>query len=95
MVCEVYKIVNDLSPVYINYDLVNMKKSSYNFRNERKAETPQVNSTRYVLMSFRFEAPHIWNSLLNNLRVVESYTQFRRMIQRWDDFGSQCPLCYT
>ena len=26
MVYEVYKIVNDLSPAYINYDLVNMKK---------------------------------------------------------------------
>ena len=37
MACEVYKIVNDLSPKYIN-DMVNIKNSSYNFRSEKKAE---------------------------------------------------------
>ena len=81
MTCEVYKIVNDLSPKYIN-NLVNIKNSSYNFRSEKKAEVPQVNSTRYGLRSFRSEAPRIWNSLSNDLRVAESYSQFRRMIQR-------------
>ena len=94
MACEVYKIVNDLSPKYIN-DLVNIKKSSYNFKSEKKAEVPRVNSTRYGLRSFRSEAPRIWNSLPNELRVAESYPQFRRLIQRWDGFGCQCPLCYT
>ena len=94
MACEVFKIVNDLSPKYIN-DLVNIKNSSYNFRSEKKAEVPGVNSTRYGLRSFRSEAPRIWNSLPNELRVAESYTQFRRLLQRWDRFGCQCPLCYT
>ena len=94
MACEVYKVVNDLSPKYIN-DLINIKKSSYNFRSEKKAEVPRVNSTRYGLRSFRSEAPRIWNSLPKELRVAESYPQFRRLIQRWDGFGCQCPLCYT
>ena len=87
MACEVYKIVNDLSPKYIN-DLVNIKHSSYNFRSEVKAEVPQVNSTRYGLRSFRSEAPRIWNSL----PVAESYKQVRKMIQRWGGFGCQCPI---
>ena len=94
MTCEDYKIVNDLSPKYIN-DLVNIKNSSYNFRSEKKAEVPQVNSTRYGLRSFRSEAPRIWNSLPNELRVAESYPQLRRLIQRWDGFGCQYHLCYT
>ena len=66
MACEVYKIVNDLSPKCIN-DLVNIKKSSYNFRSKKNAEVPQVNLTRYGLRSFRSEAPRIWNSLPNDL----------------------------
>ena len=94
MACEVYKLVNDLSPTYIN-DLVNIKNPSYNFRSEKKAEIPRVNSTRYGLRSFSSEAPRIWNSLPNDLRVAESYPQFRRLIRRWDGFGCQCPLCYT
>ena len=50
--------------------------STYNFRGERKADIPRVNTTRYGLRSFRSEAPRIWNSLPNNLRVAESYPHF-------------------
>ena len=69
MACEVFKIVNKLSPEYIQ-DMISIKTSTYNFRGERKAEIPRVNTTRYGLRSFRSEAPRIWNSLPNNLRVA-------------------------
>ena len=94
MACEVFKIVNKLSPEYIN-DLVNIKPSTYNFRAERLAEVPRVNTTRYGLRSFRSEAARVWNSLPNELRVAESYPQFRRMIRGWDGLGCKCPLCST
>ena len=35
MACEVFKIVNDLSPQY-KQDLVNIKVSNYNFRNDHR-----------------------------------------------------------
>ena len=41
MACEVYKIVNDISPQYIS-DLVNIKVSPYDFRGEKKADIPRV-----------------------------------------------------
>ena len=47
MACEVFKIVNDLSPKYIQ-DLVNIKVSNYNFRNDQQATLPKVNSTSYI-----------------------------------------------
>ena len=94
MACEVFKIVNKLSPEYIN-DLVNIKPSTYNFRAERLAEVPRVNTTRYGLRSFRSEAARVWNSLPNELRVAESYPQFRRMIRGLDGLGCKCPLCST
>ena len=94
MACEVFKTVNKLSPEYIN-DLVNIKPSTYNFRAERLAEVPRVNTTRYGLRSFRSEAARVWNSLPNELRVAESYPQFRRMIRGWDGLGCKCPLCST
>ena len=45
MACEVFKIINKLSPEYIN-DLVKTNPSTYNFRAERYAEVPKVNTTR-------------------------------------------------
>ena len=92
MACEVFKIVNKLSPEYIQ-DMISIKTSTYNFRDERKAEIPRVNTTRYGLRSFRSVAPRIWNSLPNNLRVAESYPQFQGLLRRWDGLGCGCPLC--
>ena len=74
MACEVFKIVNKLSPEGIK-DLININISPYNFRGKKKAELQRVNATRYGLRSFRSEATRIWNSLPNNLQVAESYLQ--------------------
>ena len=54
MACEVFKIVNNMSPDYIN-DLVKIKTSIYNLGEERKADVPRVNTTRYGLRSIRSE----------------------------------------
>ena len=62
MACEMFKIVNKLSTEYIQ-DIINIKTSTYNFRGERKANIPRVNTNRYGLRSFRSEALRIWKSL--------------------------------
>ena len=64
MTCEASKSVNKLSPKYIIQDLINIKITPYNFRGERNADLPRVNTTRCGLRSFRLEARRIWNSLL-------------------------------
>ena len=70
MASEVFKIVNKLSPEYIN-DLVKIKTSSYNFRAERHAEVLRVNTTRNGLRSLRSEEARVWNSLPNEIRFAE------------------------
>ena len=92
MASEVYKIVNDIAPAYIK-DLVNIKKSNYNFRRENQASLPTVKSTRYGLRSFRYEAARIWNCLPNNVRLAESFSQFKRLLHAWDGDICGCPSC--
>ena len=92
MACEVYKIVNKMSPEYLS-DLVKIKSSHYNFRAERQAEVPRVNSSRYGLRSFRSEAARVWNSLPNEIRVADSYPQFRRLIRSWDSHMQKGDTC--
>ena len=58
MACEVFKIVNNMSTGYIS-DLVKIKTSVYDFRVQKKADVPRVNSTRYGLRSFRSEAARV------------------------------------
>ena len=82
MASEIYKIVNDIAPAYIK-DLVNIKKTNYNFRRENQASLPAVKSTRYGLRSFRYEAARIWNCLPNDVRQAESFPQFKRLLRAW------------
>ena len=82
---EVFKILHDLSPSYIQ-DLVKEKVSHYDFRNKKQAEIPQVNS-------FRFEAAQVWNSLPNEVRLAENYKQFRRLLQTLDGVNCRCTSC--
>ena len=86
---EVFKIVNNMSPGYIS-DLVKIKTSVYDFRDQKKADVPRVNSTRYGLRSFRSEAARVWNSLPNEVRLAESFLsidtesiKFRSSSQVW------------
>ena len=92
MAREVFKIVNNIATSYL-HDLISLKPSTYDFRSERQAQLPRVNSTRYGLRSFRYEAVRIWNSLPNEVRLAESYPQFRRMLQAWDGLDCKCPSC--
>ena len=48
MACEVFKIINKLSPEYI-HDMISVKTSTNIFRGERKADIPRVNTSRYGL----------------------------------------------
>ena len=92
MAFEVYKIFHQMCPEYIQ-NLVNLRVSNYNLRGDKIADIPRVNSTRFGLRLFRYEAARVWNSLPNELRVVESYPQFRRMLHGWDCQVCQCSLC--
>ena len=83
MATEVFKIRNTISPTYIQ-DLVKEKISNYNFRNKKQVEIPKVNSKRYGMKSFRFEAAQVWNSLPNEMRLAENFNQFKRLLRTWD-----------
>ena len=72
MAPETYKIAIDIAPDYI-IDLVNIKKSNYNFRREKQASISAVKSKRYGERYFRYEAARIWNYPPNDLRLAESF----------------------
>ena len=94
MTSEDYKIANDIAPDYIK-ELINIKLSNYNFRRENQASLPAVKSTKYGLRSLRYETARIWNCLSNDLRLAESFPQFKRLFHAWDGGICGCLSCYN
>jgi hypothetical protein len=89
---ETFKSLYKISPPYL-HDLVNFKTNNYSFRYVNSVEVPSVKTTTYGKKSFRFEAAQVWNSLPNELRQVENYKEFRRLVQTWTGPTCKCSMC--
>ena len=89
---ETFKILNNMSPVYLQ-DLVSYKNSTYSFRYDNLVEVPRVRTTKYGKSTFRFEAAGVWNSLPNEIRKVENFREFRRLVDTWSGSACKCSMC--
>ncbi len=80
---EVYKALNNLSPIYIQ-ELFEIKDLVYNLRDPIRTKVPKCSSVTYGLKSLRFLGNKIWNSLLiNNIKMSESLCSFKKKIAKW------------
>ena len=89
---ETFKILHKISPVYL-HDLVSYKESNYSFRYDNLADVPRVSTTRYGKSTFSYEAAVVWNSLPNELRKVEEFGEFRRLVDTWGGSSCKCSMC--
>ena len=74
MACEVFKIVNNIAPSFIQ-NLIMLKCSQYSMRKD--------NTSKYGLKSCVHDGARIWNSLPNEMRKTVNYGEFRKMIRHW------------
>ena len=89
---ESFKILNNLSPAYLN-DLLTFKKHSYSFRYQKTVEVPQVRTVKHGSRSFRSAAAKIWNSLPQDLREISTFNVFKNQINAWSGGTCTCSFC--
>lgn len=86
---ETFKCLHNISHEYIQ-NLAKFKTSVYNCRYDNILKVPAVRTTRYGQNSFRLEAARVWNSLPNDIRRVENFKEFGRLISTWTDAKCKC-----
>ena len=84
---ETFKIPHKRSPVFLQ-DLLSYKNSIYSFRYDNLVDVPRVRTAKCGKSSFCYETAGVWNSLPNDLRKVEDFKEFRRLVNPWS--GSSC-----
>ena len=89
---ETFKILHKMSPVYLQ-DLLSYKNSIYSFRYDNLVDVPRVRTTKYGKSSFCYEAAGVWNSLTNDLRKVEDFKEFKRLVNTWSGSSCKCSMC--
>ena len=89
---ETFKILHKMTPMYLQ-DLVSHKTCTYSFRYDNLIDLPRVRTTKYGKSSFCYEAAAVWNSLPNELRKVEDFSEFRRLVHTWSGPACKCFMC--
>ena len=56
----------------------------YNLHGDAILKLPKVNSTKYGIKSWRYQAARLWNTIPNNLRNIDSYRSFKRGLKELD-----------
>lgn len=89
---EVYKVTNNIGPKYAK-ELIVDRPSKYPTRRPLDIYAPRVNQVKFGYRSFKFEAPTIWNSLPNEIRIIENFSTFKRLIKNWSGPLCRCSIC--
>ena len=84
---ETFKILHKMSPVYLQ-DLLSfiyyiIYYTICSFRYDNLVDVPRVRTTKYGKSSFCYEVAGVWNSLPNDLRKVEDFKEFKRLVNTW------------
>ena len=85
---EAFKILNNLSPVYLN-DLLTFKSHTYSFRYTKTVEIHQVRTNRLGTRSFRSTVAKMWNNLPQHFRDITNNNVFKNQVHSW----SERPVC--
>ena len=89
---EVYKLINDLSPVTIK-DIFDVKSIPYNLRSSSILCTRNVKTVKYGSDSLSFRGAEIWALVPNSIKISKSLSEFKSKIRKWKPVGCHCKIC--
>ncbi len=81
-VIEVYKVLNGLSPKYMQC-MFTLNKTNHNLCSDNKILLPKYHTTKFGFKSFAYQAGSFWNTLSNSFKTWEWLTDFNTKILIW------------
>ncbi len=93
MLAHVYKIINHITPCYLN-DMYILKDNVYNTRGDLRLSLPSYKTMRHGKNSVSYKGANLWNAL-SNTRNSLSLNQFKRNVSQWTPTCNcqNCVLC--
>jgi hypothetical protein len=79
LLTEVYKCINNFSPVYL-CERFNVKKIEYNLRDQYKCVIPKVMTVRHGINSFVFYGSSCWNKLASDIKQIDNIYEFQKAL---------------
>ena len=67
--------------------------SSVNLRYKPSFNTGNVRSVHYGTETVRFRGPQIWSVVPDNIKNLNTLSEFKSEIRKWKPVGCKCRLC--
>ena len=89
---EVFKSINGLNPGYTR-EILRDRPSRYPSRRPLDLYVPKVDQIKFGYRSYTYEAPTIWNSLPLDIRKVDNFYMFKKLLKSWNGPSCRCTFC--
>ena len=73
-------------------ELFPLKENYYSVRNQRDFKKTSINTSSYGISSLRFFAEKIWNKIPNDIKDLNTISEFKAKIKNWTPI-CQCKSC--
>ena len=68
-------------------ELFPLKENYYSLRNQSDFKKPSINTSSHGISSLRFFAEKIWNKIPNDIKDLNTISEFKAKIKNWT------PIC--
>ena len=89
---EVYKILSNLSPSFLN-DMYVRKETTFDLRDNNKLQQPDYNTITYGKNSLRYQGAKLWNNLPTHIKASTDLNHFKTLIKAWLGPSCSCSMC--
>ena len=94
LVTEMFKTKNNLSPPFMK-NVFPDSDTNANLRVKPCFKTFNVRSVRYGTETVHFRGPQIWSLVPDNIKKLNTLSEFKSEIRKWKPVGCKCRLCKT
>ena len=91
---EIYKLINNINPTYMN-EIFKLRKISRAVCSNYKLnlDVPTINQVSFGGKSLRYYGPKIWDLLSFHIKSSEKLETFIDIIKNWNDVSCKCKVC--
>ena len=91
---EIYKVKNDLAPPFMK-TIFPDSQNTVNLRYQPSIQTFNVKSVYKGTETISFRGPQIWAMIPDNIKFVQSLSEFKAKLKEWRPRECMCRLCKT
>ena len=92
LLTKVFKMKNELAAPIME-SILNKRFNTYNLRNFQEFAREGKRTVWYGIETFSYRCPQLWPLLPENLKEMNSLSQFKRNIKHWICRDCPCRLC--